>query len=80
MTIRTYLARSHARYRYVGTVWGDTPCAMTGKEFAKMLKNADDGKGEVSVYADEDGYYITPRSITYRNGSLIQETVLELLA
>lgn len=80
MKLLTYLTQSNKNFRYVGTIWGDQPVGLIpGKDLAKALRRLGYGRGDIASYYDEDGFYITPRSVTYRNGGAISETVLEIM-
>jgi hypothetical protein len=80
MTISEYLSGDERTYKYVGTIWGDEPGVFTGSEMAAQLETMGYGEGEIVDDADDDGYYIVgDGTITYKNGSLVQETVLELV-
>lgn len=80
MKLLTYLSQSNHNYRYVGTIWGDQPVdPIPGKDLAKTLRRLGYGGEDIASYYDEDGFYVTPRSVTYRNGGAISETVLEIM-
>ena len=70
-------------FTYVGTIWGETSgrsSEATGQEWAEIL----DALGYEApmiphpAYGGDGGFYLQSGNVHYRDGSLLDETVLQV--
>jgi len=83
-TLTEYLrTNGQDRFAYVGTIWGETEDGAsdaTGLEWANTLDalRADAPMIDHPAYGGDGGYYLQSGNVHYRDGSLLDETVLEV--
>ena len=80
-TLTQYLrTNGQDRFTYVGTIWGEGPSDSSGHEWADVLDalGADAPMIDHPAYGGDGGYYLQSGDVHYRDGSLLDETVLEV--
>ena len=67
-------------FTYVGTIWGEGPSDATGQEWANLLDalGADAPMIPHPAYGGDGGFYLQSGNVHYRDGSLLDETVLQV--
>lgn len=68
------------RFTYVGTIWGETSGRSSeapGQDWANILDVLGADAPMTDHPTQDGGYYLQSGNVHYRDGSLLDETVLE---